>query len=76
MTEQSWLNTFGDNLRDLLSEAGMTQEELAEETGLSAATISCYIHKRKMPGPRALINLADVLNVTLDELMDFGDTID
>lgn len=75
MTEQAWLDIFGDNLNELLSEAGMNQADLAEATGLSTATISYYINKRKMPGPRALVNIATALNVSLDDLMDFGDMI-
>lgn len=75
MTEQAWLDIFGDNLSELLSEAGMNQADLAEATGLSTATISHYINKRKMPGTRALVNIAAALNMSLDELMDFGDTI-
>lgn len=75
MSESEWLEIFGDNLREMLNEAGITQRELADATGLSEATISYYIHKTKMPGVKALVNIANVLNCSLDELMDFGDMI-
>lgn len=75
MTEQEWLDIFGDNLRDILIETGYSQRDLAETTGLSEATISAYIHKRKIPGIRALINISYELGISLDELMDFDDRI-
>lgn len=76
MTEQAWLNIFGDNLNELIIEAGMNQADLAEAARLSEATISYYINKRKIPGVKALVNIAYALNVSLDELMYFGDTIE
>ena len=75
MTEQEWLDIFADNLVSMLQDANMSQNELAECTGLSKASISSYIHKRRVPGIKALINISSVLDCTLDDLMWFGDTI-
>lgn len=75
MTERQWMNIFGDNLKYLLDEARMTQRELADMTGLSEATISYYIRKRKMPGIKALINISCALRCTLDELAYFDERI-
>lgn len=75
MSEQEWLENFSDNLQILLKDANMSQNELAEESGLSKGTISKYIHKTKMPGAKALINIAYALDCTLEELMDFGEPI-
>lgn len=75
MSEVEWIDIFGDNLRDMLIDAKMTQAELADDTGLTEATISRYINKQRMPTVRALINIAYSLNVSLDELMDFGDQV-
>lgn len=75
MSELEWLDIFGDNLRDILLDANMTQRELADETGLSEATISTYIHKQKMPGLKAIVNIGYALDVDLNELIDFGDRI-
>ena len=72
MTEVDWLNTFGDNLKDILDGSLMTQRDLAEAAGLSEATISSYLHKQKMPGMRAIINLAYALDCSVDDLVDFG----
>lgn len=76
MSEAEWLDIFGDNLMTLLRDARMTQRELADAAGLSEGSVSNYISKRRMPTVRALINMADVLDVTLDEFMYFGDTIE
>lgn len=75
MSEATWLRIFGDNLLDMLGDRGMTQKDLAEESGLSEGTISKYLCKKQMPGVKALINISHALDCTLDELMDFGDTI-
>ena len=76
MSEQEWLNIFGDNLVDMLKKAYLTQDDLSEMTGLSRATISRYINKKQMPGPKALVNIAEALDCDYEELMWFGDTIE
>lgn len=75
MTELEWLKIFGDNLKSLLNEYRMTQRELADAAGLAESSISAYINKTKMPGVKALINIADAFNMSLDELIDFGSRI-
>lgn len=76
MSEQEWLNIFGDNLVDMLKEAYLTQEDLSEMTGLSRATISRYVNKKQMPGPKAIVNIVEALDCDYEELMWFGDTIE
>ena len=75
MSEFEWLDIFGDNLREMLMEANMTQSELANETGLTEAAISNYINKKRIPTLRAIVNIAYALGCDTDELIDFGDTI-
>ena len=75
MSEQEWLEIFADNLDELLKEKGYTQKDLADSTWLSEATISSYINKRKLPGIRAIINIAYELDLSLDDFLDFGDRI-
>lgn len=75
MTEKEWLDIFADNLVSMLKDANMSQNELAECTGLSKATISSYIHKKKTPGVKALVNISFALDCDLDDLMWLGDTI-
>lgn len=76
MNELEWLDIFGDNLVSLLRDAQMSQRELADATGLTEATISYYINKRKMPGLKAIINIAYAFDISVDELIDFGEMIE
>ena len=75
MTEQEWLDIFGENLLDLMREKGYSQKDLACDTELAESTISSYVNKRKMPSVRALIAISYVLDISLDELMDFGERV-
>lgn len=75
MNEVEWLDIFGDSLRDILSEQGLTQRDLADETGLAESTISKYINKIQMPGIKAIVNIAEALNISIDDLIFFGEKI-
>lgn len=75
MTEREWMKTFGDNLAYQLREADMTQDELAERTGLTQATISRYVNGAQFPGVRAIVNIANAFDCSTDELINFDNTI-
>lgn len=72
MDEREWLDIFSNNLREVMREKGYTQRDLSYATGLSEATISAYLNNRKLPGIKAIINIAYELNLTVDDLVDFG----
>ena len=76
MGEAEWLNHFGEILSEYLADYRITQAQLAEMTGLSEPTISSYINCRRMPGVKAILNIAYALNVSLDELIDYGQMIE
>ena len=75
MTEQEWIDIFGDNLRDILKEYGYTQRDLADAIGVTESTISRYINKQRMPTVPILINMSLELGIELDEFVIFGDRI-
>lgn len=75
MTELEWMDIFGDNLRDILKEYGMTQKDLADESGLSETTISRYIKKQRIPNMKAIVNIANALDLTTDELINLDERI-
>jgi transcriptional regulator with XRE-family HTH domain len=75
MTETEWLESFGDNLGSMLYEAKMTQKELAAAAGLSEASISSYLNKRKLPSIKAIVNISYALDCDFADLIDFGDMI-
>ena len=57
-----------------LSELGMTQRELAAESGLTESAISRIISaERKNPGGYTLLKLARGLGVTVDTLLNSED---
>lgn len=76
MTMKEWVDTFADTLAELLDDRMMTQQELAEESGVSIGSINAYLHKQATPGIKAILNIACALDVDVNELIDFGDTID
>lgn len=76
MTQEEWKTIFSDNLVSILNEKGMTQRQLAMDSGVSQAMISEYIHKIRMPGLTAAINMAYALDMEVGELVDFGEPIE
>lgn len=72
MTEQDWLDEFGENLKYIMDSQNITQRELADRAHLSKSTINDYIHKRKMPGVKAIINMSQALNCDIEDLMDIS----
>lgn len=76
ITEIQWLETFGENLYEMILESGYTQAEIADKTYLSQPTISNYIHGKTMPSIKAIINLAYVFDCGIDDLIDFGSMIE
>lgn len=75
MSELEWLDIFIDNLKDMMKDVGMSQRELANITGLSDATVSNYIHKRQLPGVKAIVNIAYAFDCDIGDLVDFGEPI-
>lgn len=76
MSELEWMDIFGDNLKSLLEEQWMSQQELADVTGISKSTISRYINKQCMPSVAALVNIAYALNCEIDDILYFGDRLE
>lgn len=76
MTETEWLDIFADNLASMMEEVGYTQTDLAKETRLAQSTISDYLNKHKLPGVKAIINIAYALDCEVTELIDFDEIIE
>ena len=67
---------FKDNLMMLRKTRGMTQEELAEKIDVSRQTLSKYETGESLPDVEKSRLIAEVFDVTLDELVNYegGDT--
>ena len=63
------LSDFGKRLVSLRKEAGYTQVELAKELEVSQRMISYYEGHPEFPPSSLLPKLAQLLNVTTDELL-------
>jgi transcriptional regulator with XRE-family HTH domain len=63
------LTDFGKRLVRLRKEAGYTQVDLAKELGVSQRMISYYEGHSEYPPASVLPKLANVLNVSADELL-------
>lgn len=60
--------TVGEKIRELRKAQGLSQEELAEEVGLSRTMVSLWEREEFEPSLLSAICLADFFNVSLDEL--------
>ena len=61
--------TLGMMIAELRKEKGMTQLELAEKMGVTDKAVSKWERDLSCPDINSLPNLADILGVTVDELM-------
>ena len=59
----------GENIRNARKRAGLNQEELAELARLNRVTVAKYESGKVEPGAQALSRIADVLEVTVNELL-------
>ncbi len=76
MSEKEWLHIFAKNLATIMYENRMTQKELAEMIGTSESTVSRYLREVVAPSIFTIINISYALHCTIDELVDFGSTIE
>ena len=60
---------FGNKLRQLRLQAGMTQADLAKRLNLTKAVVSYYENHERAPSPDVLIKLATIFHVSTDYLL-------
>lgn len=66
----SELLTFGNTIKELRSRAGLTQEDLAGETGLDFTSINEIENGHRNPTLRTIIKLANALHVKPASLLE------
>lgn len=76
MKREEWKNIFAENLKTILDERGMSQKDLAEDSGIAASSINDYITKRQIPGAVSIINIAYALDMEVSDLIDFDERIE
>ena len=60
---------FGTRLKELRQHAGLTQQQLSEQIGVTKSVISFYELRERAPSPEILIKLASVFHVSSDYLL-------
>lgn len=66
-------NKYSIRLKKLLDELDIKQNELAEKTGITEATISNYINAKQLPKLGVVEKIADILGVSVDYLLGKSD---
>jgi transcriptional regulator with XRE-family HTH domain len=61
---------LADNIQFYREQEGLTQEGLAFQLGVDASMVGHYEAGRKRPNVDRLLQLADIFNITLDELVE------
>lgn len=67
------MDKFAERLKELRIEKGITQDKLAEETGLSQAALANWENGKRSPSAGAIITLAKYFNVSTDYLLGITD---
>ena len=62
--------TFGETLKSLRKQKGLTQEEFAKQTGISRSAIGMYESGKREPSFEMLELFADFFNVDMNTLLD------
>lgn len=60
---------FAERVRDLRKTHGLTQKQVADNTGLSTIGVQSYERRARKPTHDALISLADFFGVSIDYLV-------
>lgn len=69
---------FGKRLKKLRSDAGFTQQQLAERMGVTKSVVSFYELRERTPSPEIVIKLCEIFHVSADYLLGIArtDTMD
>lgn len=67
------MSSFFERLKQLRTEAGLTQEDLAKKLNLSPSTISLYESNTREPNISTLIGVANYFGVSTDYLLGISE---
>lgn len=68
--------TLGEKLKEARKQVGLSQEELSEKLGVSRSAVAKWETDKGIPDIDNLKNISELLNVSLDYLLDDGEKID
>lgn len=75
MSEAEFMSIFADNLRDIMLEVGMSQNELADKIGINKGSVSRFLNKQIIPSLPTYINICTALGCNLEELVPTYDYV-
>lgn len=61
--------TIGQRIQEVRLKKGIKQHELAKKIGVDRTSLSAYENGKRLPDIMTLCRIANVLEVTLDELI-------
>ena len=65
---------FGSKLKELHTQNGLTQQQLAAQLGVTKSVVSFYERQERTPSPEVLRKMAAVFRVSTDFLLDIDST--
>jgi len=68
--------TFGEKLQDARKRTGLSQEQLAEKLSVSRSAVAKWENDKGMPDIDNLKAIAQLLDVSIDYLLDDGSTLE
>jgi ribosome-binding protein aMBF1 (putative translation factor) len=68
--EDAWRDVFADRLAELICTKGISQQALAEYSGISKGAINNYINRKATPSAYVITKLARALDCTIMDLTD------
>ena len=72
MQKDEYAKAFGEHLKSLLEEKGMSQKELAEKAELTEAAVSRYINGNRSPRIAQAYRMALVIGIDMNTLIYLG----
>ena len=63
------MNMIGQRIKQLRTESGMTQHQLAVRLGVSTSTVGMYESGHRSPDNEMLVKIGSVFSVTTDSLL-------
>ena len=67
------LEPIQKRLAEAIKQSGLSQSDIARALNLTAQTISCYVHGKKMPALDTLANLCRVLDIDANYILCLTD---
>ncbi len=66
-------DNFNENLKNARERKGISQKDVAEKIGVAKSTYSLYESGNREPNVQTIKKIADVLNVSADDLLGLSD---